>query len=304
VERISQNNENVRVIENSGTTVSGNPGIKLVIAHGEKEYAAKTTQILTIYGNLAYVLQYDGSGESYEANLPTARRVFDSVEIVPPVSRAQTLSLTIAGVCVALAAVTARAIRKRNAQTLRFLWETKRLFPSSFGLELLCVASAEIGGLLGLWYFGFNAFGIMMAYLLAYGLAGLTTFLSILGRSAYPHGVDDISCGCVGMVEHSHNLGFRKGIKQSFANLAIGLKMICGAHAARISRGVIKTSLIMLLSAESGCIVAAATVDILMYQYSIFLSIPMALIIGTLTVATMAAYRNAKTESLVNQSHF
>jgi hypothetical protein len=59
----------------------------------------------------------------------------------------------------------------------------KCLFPAALSIEILCVASAEIGGLLGLYYFGFNLFGITMAYLVAYALAGFTTFASILGRS-------------------------------------------------------------------------------------------------------------------------
>jgi hypothetical protein len=50
----------------------------------------------------------------------------------------------------------------------------------------------------------------------------------------------------------------------------------------------------VLVSAESGCIIAAATVDVMLYQYSAFLSIPAALLAGTLTVAFIAARRSLK----------
>jgi hypothetical protein len=74
-------------------------------------------------------------------------------------------------------------------------------------------------------------------------------------------------------------------------------------HKKSNSKQIIKASLIVLITAESGCVIAAATVDIMLYQYSMFLSIPVALIVGTLTVASMAAYRLVKSQSLQRSSH-
>jgi hypothetical protein len=295
LQRLGDNNDNLQVDESSRTTIAGNPAVKLLISHGDPEYAARTMQILTLYGNLAYVFQYDSAGDDFRADLATAQRVFDSVSISPPVSRAQTLSIALAGIGISLAAVVGLEARKKNSQTLRFLRETKRVFPSAFGIEVLCVASAEIGGFLGLWHYGFNAFGITMAYVLAYGLAGFTTFASILGRSAHANSEHEIICGCSDVA--GHNIGFSAGIKQTFVNFAIGLKMMTRLHRRPDTGRIIKASLIVLVSAESGCIIAAATVDIMLYQYSVFLSIPLALLAGTLTVASTAAFRRVRKQS-------
>jgi putative flippase GtrA len=251
-------------------------------------------QVLTLYGTLAYIFQYESAAEYYEANLPIAQHLFDSVRISPPASRAQTLSIIVIGIGSALGGVIGFKARKKESFTSQFLRETKRLFPSAFGIEVLCVASAEIGGFLGLWYYGFNAVGIVMAYVLAYAIAGFTTFASILGRSALANDEEDIICGCSDMTadhDHNNNTSFGAGIKQTFVNFARGLKMIPQLHTKSNARRFIKTSLIILISAESGCIIAGATVDIILYQYSAFLSIPAALLAGTLTVSSMAAYR-------------
>jgi hypothetical protein len=303
LQRISSNNDNVQLVENSRTTISGNPAAKLVISYGGEEYSATTTQVFTLYGNLAYVFQYDGEGESYESNLSTAQHVFDSVSISPPVSRAQTLSLALAAIGIAFASFVVLKARKKNSRTFLILGETKKLFPSAFGIEVLCVASAEIGGFLGLWYYGFNAFGITMAYVLAYALAGFTTFASILGRGAHARSDEEIICGCSDMAGHNHNSGFIAGIKQTFVNFAVGLKMMTKLHRKSNAKRIIKASLIVLISAESGCVIAAATVDIMLYQYSIFLSIPTALLVGTLTVSFMAAYRSVKSPTLQKAGH-
>jgi hypothetical protein len=161
----------------------------------------------------------------------------------------------------------------------------------AFGIEILCVASAEVGGLLGLYYFGFNPFGITMAYVLAYALAGFTTFASILGRSgAHSHEEEEIMRGC----NLERDSGFASNFKQTFANFAAGLRKMAGLHKEPNARRIIKASLIVLMSAESGCIIAAATVDVMLYQYSTFLSIPAALLAGTLAVALIAARRSLK----------
>lgn len=301
LQRIAKNNDNVQVNEHNAATISGNPAVRLVLTFGEPDAAAKTTQILTVYGNLAYIFQYDtSSAVSHSARLVTAQHVFDSVRISPPSSRAQILLASMIGIGVALATIIAVKVRKNNSFTSAFLRQTITLFPSAFGIEVLCVASAEIGGILGLWYCGFNAFGITMAYVLAYALAGFTTFASILGRSAHTNADDAFVCGCAGMAsDHDHpnsKTGFGAGIKQTFVNFATGLTMMTRIHRIKNARRVIRASLIILLSAESGCIIAAATVDIMLYQYSVFLSIPAALAAGTFTVALIAAYRSTKRE--------
>lgn len=300
IQRITANNENVRVDETTKTSVDGNPAVRLVITYGDPEYPARTTQILTVYGNLAYTFQYDSSVEYYNVNLATAEHVFESIKISPPASRAQMLLIPLVGSGIAIGSVIAIKARKKESFTSRFLKDVKKLFPSAFGIEVLCVASAEIGGFLALWYYGFNSFGIIMAYIMAYAFAGFTTFASILGRSARAQNEDEIICGCSEMAEHSHDsrIGFKEGIKQTFVNFVRGLSMMTKLHRKTNSRKIIKASLIVLISAESGCIIAAATIDVMTYQYSTFLSIPAALLAGTFTVAAMAAFRSAKIKSM------
>jgi hypothetical protein len=57
---------------------------------------------------------------------------------------------------------------------------------------------------------------------------------------------------------------------------------------------ILKSSLIILVTAESVCILTAETVDLIFYQYSILLSIPLALMAGAFTVVAPAAYKMAK----------
>jgi hypothetical protein len=55
-------------------------------------------------------------------------------------------------------------------------------YAAALGIEILCIAAAEIGENTALYLFGFNPSGIAIAYILGYALAGFTTFATILGR--------------------------------------------------------------------------------------------------------------------------
>ena len=63
-----------------------------------------------------------------------------------------------------------------------FFSYAKSLYAAALGIEILCIAAAEIGENTGLYLFGFNASGIAIAYAMGYVLAGFTTFVTILGR--------------------------------------------------------------------------------------------------------------------------
>jgi citrate lyase gamma subunit len=287
--RLKANNEDLQVEETGATTLDGNPAVRLVITTGGAEF--RTMQVISLYGSLAYVLQYGAAIEYYDTNLPAFQRVVESASINPPVSYSQMLVLPMAGAGAASAIIIAVKARKRNSYTARFLGEAKRMLAPALSIEVLCVASAEAGGLLGLYYFGFNPFGIAMAYVLAYALAGFTTFASILGRSSGAHShEDDIICGC----SPGHDSGFASNLKQTFASFAAGVRKMAALHKEPDAWRIVKASLIVLVSAESGCIIAAATVDVMLYQYSAFLSIPAALLAGTLVVALVAARRSLR----------
>ena len=72
---------------------------------------------------------------------------------------------------------------------LGFFRHAKSLYAAALGIEILCIAAAEIGENTGLYLFGFNFMGIPIAYAMGYGLAGFTTFATILGR--YNFGSND-----------------------------------------------------------------------------------------------------------------
>lgn len=57
---------------------------------------------------------------------------------------------------------------------------------------------------------------------------------------------------------------------------------------------ILKTSLFILVTAESACTLTAETVDLTFYQYSLLPSVPLALLAGALTVVVPEAYRKLK----------
>jgi hypothetical protein len=57
---------------------------------------------------------------------------------------------------------------------------------------------------------------------------------------------------------------------------------------------ILKTSLVILITAESVCILTAETVDLIFYKYSVLLSIPLALLAGAFTVVVPEAYRKTR----------
>src|SRR5438094_140709 len=85
---------------------------------------------------------------------------------------------------------------------IKLFWNAKNLYASALGIEILCILSAEIGQNSSFFLFGYKTpFGIIMAYVLGYGLAGFTTFATILGRYNLEHVVD----GCCSALEHENN---------------------------------------------------------------------------------------------------
>ena len=50
------------------------------------------------------------------------------------------------------------------------------MYAAALGIEILCIAAAEIGENTGLYVLGFNRIGIPFAYAMGYLLARFTTF--------------------------------------------------------------------------------------------------------------------------------
>jgi hypothetical protein len=224
------------------------------------------------------------------------QQIVESIEINPPQSWSHVVSTSIGIAASAIGGVVAVKLRNRSFMTSRLLRETRRLFLAALGIETLCVASAEIGGIMGFYFFGFSALGIVMSYMLADGLAGFVTFASILGRAAADHyHHETMACSCSSLLEHGAGSRFASNIKLTFRSFASGIKRLpTTLYRESNAGGIIRTSLVILVTAESACILVAVTVNLLMYQYSVMLAIPLALLAGTLTMAVLAAYKSAK----------
>jgi hypothetical protein len=91
----------------------------------------------------------------------------------------------------------------------RFLKYAKGLYAAALGIEILCIAAAEVGENTGLYLFGFNPVGISVAYVMGYTLASFTTFATILGRYDYRSDKTMMMCsGCCSHLEQDSNKGF------------------------------------------------------------------------------------------------
>ncbi len=179
-----------------------------------------------------------------------------------------------------------------------FLFYAKGLY-AALGIEILCIAAAEIGENTGLYVFGFNAGGIAIAYVMGYALAGFVTFVTILGRygnhrqSGEGQSVEGID-SCCSVLEQDSTQGFMPNLKTTFTNFASGFRRLFRIRRQTRIKMILKSSLVILITAESVCILTAETVDLIFYQYSILLSVPLVLLAGAFTVVTPVAYKKAK----------
>jgi hypothetical protein len=97
------------------------------------------------------------------------------------------------------------------------------MYAAALGIEILCIAAAEIGENTGLYLFGFNLVGIPIAYATGYALAGFTTFATILGRR-YNYGPNDKINSCCSVLEQVAGIGFISNLKITFRNFGEGLQ--------------------------------------------------------------------------------
>jgi hypothetical protein len=173
-----------------------------------------------------------------------------------------------------------------------FFKHAKALYGAALGIEILCIAAAEIGENTSLYLFGFNIVGIPIAYAMGYALAGFTTFATILGR--YNYGSNEKIDSCCSVLAQGAVSGFIPNLKITFKNFAIGIAKLPQLYKQPNLRHILKTSLFILVTAESACILTAETVDLIFYQYSLLLSVPLALLAGAFTVVAPEAYRKIK----------
>ena len=171
----------------------------------------------------------------------------------------------------------------------------KKVFVAALGIEILCIISAEIGENIGLFIFGFNLLGIVIAYFLGFAIAGFSTFMTILGRWDFD---DDGNIkkvqGCCSFLEGNSNKGFLFNMKFTFLNFGKGLAQFIHHRNNPQMKSILKTSIVILITAESACILTAETVTLVFYQYSMYLAIPLALLIGTFTLTIVESIRKIR----------
>ncbi len=124
--------------------------------------------------------------------------------------------------------LTRSIIRTNSSKTTlfpisKFLGYVRGLYAAALGIEILCIGAAELGENSGLYIFGFNPYGIIIAYIMGYGLAGFTTFVTILGR--YNYGSNQM-CSCCSVLEQDSRKGFFTNLKITFANFVIAIKKL------------------------------------------------------------------------------
>jgi hypothetical protein len=166
--------------------------------------------------------------------------------------------------------------------------------PAALGIEILCIMAAEIGENIGLYIFGFNLTSIALAYVIGYALAGFTTFMTILGRYT-GNGLKIDSCCSV--LEQQSNKGFLSNVFLTFGYFIKGIKKILSLKKEPNLKYILKTSIVILITAESACILTAETIGIVFYSYSILLAIPLALLVGALTVVFIEAHKKVNIKS-------
>jgi hypothetical protein len=128
-----------------------------------------------------------------------------------------------------------------------FFLYAKGLYAAALGIEILCIAAAEIGENTGLYIFGFNAGGIAIAYVMGYALAGFVTFVTILGiygshcQRGKGQSIDGID-SCCSVLEQDSTQRFMPNLKTIFTNFASGLKSLFRIRRQRGMKTILKSS--------------------------------------------------------------
>jgi hypothetical protein len=177
------------------------------------------------------------------------------------------------GICKNNSDNTRAALRKKGkASIYEFFRHVKTMYAAALGIEILCIAAAEIGE--------------------GYLLPTFTTFVTILGRYRYASG--DRIDSCCSVLEQDTNKDFLSNVVITFKNFGLDLRKLKELPKQPNLREILKTSLVILVTAETACILTAETVDLIFYKQAIYLSIPLALLAGAFTVVAPEAYKKMK----------
>ena len=108
---------------------------------------------------------------------------------------------------------------------------------------------------------------------------------------------------CCSVLEQDSTQRFVPNLVTTFSNFASGFRRLFNIRRQTGIKTILKSSLVILITAESVCILTAETVDLIFYQYSILLSVPLALLAGAFIVVTPVAYKKAKQSRNTLLSH-
>jgi hypothetical protein len=187
-------------------------------------------------------------------------------------------------------------VHKTNEHPVKiFFHHTRTLFAAALGIEILCISAAEIGENSAFYFYGYHIQGIVFGYVAGYGLAAFTTFMTILGRYDIKNAKID---SCCSVLEQQSNRGFIRNLFMTFQNFGVGIFRLFSIHNHPDIKYILKTSLVILVTAETACILTAETVDLIFYKQSMLLSIPLALLAGAFAVVAPGAYKKMKNNSL------
>lgn len=297
-----------RILETADATLAGSPAKVLVYEKSwtgddEQQFSYRTMRIFTVKDDRAYSLQYVAPSDRFERHLPEVQQAAGSFQITSTgLGKALAAGAVAAAIGAAALLFVLRARRCRGSLSSLFLANLKMLLPAALGIEILCISAAEIGGNAGLYMFGYNPSGIVLSYMLVYALAGFATFAAILGRQATLGGGSSpltaaaARCDCCSILESRPGLSFASALKATLASFGRGVRRMGRLHREPGVGGLVKTGLVILVTAESGCILTAATVDFVLYQYSLFVSVPLSLLAGTMAVAAPQALKLARAD--------
>jgi hypothetical protein len=182
----------------------------------------------------------------------------------------------------------------REHSVLLFFNHVRTLFAAALGIEILCISAAIIGENSAFYFFGYNLDGIILGYIIGYTAAGFATFMAILGRYDFRNVKIE---SCCSVLEHQCSKSFFSNFVNTIRNFGLGFSKLRHLHNQPDLKRIMKTSLVILFTAESVCILTAETIDLIFYKDSILLSIPLALLAGSFTVVVQGAYKKMKSNS-------
>jgi hypothetical protein len=96
------------------------------------------------------------------------------------------------------------------------------------------------------------------------------------------------------VLEHGERKGFWPNLKGTLRDFAAGMERLAHIRSESNLKGIVKSSAFILVTAESACIVTAEVVGLALYQYSLFVSVPLALAAGALAIVAVQHFKKKK----------